>query len=107
MSELRTDPLSQDAQARSAANADKKHVEDRLDQAMDESFPASDPPAVSLGDDPPAGPWPNGQELPGQSAKRCAKPTRRGHLLKVLPAAAIALVGVGIGLARLIKRRRH
>jgi hypothetical protein len=107
MSELRTDPLSQEAQARFAANAERKHVEDRLDQAVDESFPASDPPAVSLGDEPPARPWPEGQELPGQTAKRCPKSIRRGHLRKVLPAAAIALIGVGVGLARLIKRRRH
>lgn len=28
-------------------------LEKRLDEGLDESFPASDPPAVSLSDDPP------------------------------------------------------
>jgi hypothetical protein len=107
MSELRTNPLAKDAQPGSVIEPDPKHLDALLDQAVAESFPASDPPAVSRGDHPPTRPWPAGQDLPGQSAKRCPQPTRRGHLRKVLPAAAIALVGVGVGLARLIRRRRH
>ena len=30
-----------------------KHIDDRLDEALSESFPASDPPAVHSSDDPP------------------------------------------------------
>ena len=30
-----------------------QHMEDRLDEALSESFPASDPPAVHYSDDPP------------------------------------------------------
>jgi hypothetical protein len=29
------------------------HIDDRLDEALSESFPASDPPAVHSSDDPP------------------------------------------------------
>jgi hypothetical protein len=32
----------------------RAELEERLDEALDESFPASDPPAVSISDDPPA-----------------------------------------------------
>ena len=31
----------------------RKHIDDRLDEALSESFPASDPPAVHSSDDPP------------------------------------------------------
>jgi hypothetical protein len=30
-----------------------QHMEDRLDEGLSESFPASDPPAVHYSDDPP------------------------------------------------------
>jgi hypothetical protein len=32
---------------------EREDLEKRLDEALDESFPASDPPAVSASDDPP------------------------------------------------------
>jgi hypothetical protein len=31
----------------------RRHLDERLDEALAESFPASDPPAVSLPDEPP------------------------------------------------------
>jgi len=36
--------------------AEREHIERRLDEAIEESFPASDPPAVGLRDDPPVQP---------------------------------------------------
>jgi len=33
--------------------ATKTHIDNRLDEALAESFPASDPPAVHISDDPP------------------------------------------------------
>jgi len=32
------------------------HLEERIDESLEESFPASDPPAVSLSDEPPSSP---------------------------------------------------
>jgi hypothetical protein len=32
---------------------DQRHLDELLDQALQESFPASDPPAVSVSDEPP------------------------------------------------------
>jgi len=67
------------------------HVDRRLDEALDESFPASDPPAVSLRDEPPAQP-------------RVEAPiTRKSLLTKVLAGGALAAAGVVV--TRMLLRR--
>ncbi|HET8936844.1 MAG TPA: hypothetical protein VFN67_25550 [Polyangiales bacterium] len=48
--------LPDDAEAKEAARKVRQHVEDLLDQALEESFPASDPPSIAT----PSG-WNNGQ----------------------------------------------
>lgn len=105
MSELPSNPLVTAEPVETAASiAERQHVEERLDEAVDESFPASDPPAVSLHDDPPAKPWATDEELPGRTAKRhtASASVRSSKLRKVIPAAAVALVG--LGLTRLLRR---
>jgi hypothetical protein len=52
----RTDPNQQveldipanDDQARDAARRRRQHIEDMLDSALEETFPASDPPSIAL-----------------------------------------------------------
>lgn len=71
----------------------KSHVEDRLDEALDESFPASDPPAVSLSDEPPS--------VPRIDDHRGA--TGRKLLKHVLGGGALAAAAVVV--TRMILRR--
>jgi hypothetical protein len=74
----------------------REHIEARLDEALAESFPASDPPAVTLRDEPPAVP-------------RIEDPAERptsSFLKRALTSGAIAAAGVVI--TRMILRRtRH
>jgi hypothetical protein len=73
---------------------DHDHIDRRLDEALDESFPASDPPAVSLHDDPPAAP----RVVDGDVAARPRRLVKR-----VLAGGALAAAGVFI--TRMILRR--
>lgn len=73
--------------------ARKSHVDERLDEALDESFPASDPPAVSLSDEPPASP--RIDDHAGASGRRL--------LRHVLGGGALAAAGVVV--TRMILRR--
>lgn len=71
----------------------KAHVDARLDEALEESFPASDPPAVSLSDEPPA-------------ARRIDEPAAgfgRRLLTRVFAGGALAAAGVVV--TRMILRR--
>lgn len=75
------------------AAVDAAHVDQRLDEALEESFPASDPPAVSLRDDPPA--VPRIEDHAGASGRRL--------LRHVLSGGALAAAGVVV--TRMILRR--
>jgi hypothetical protein len=80
-----------------------EHVEGLLDGAIDESFPASDPPAVCLKDEPPAEPRLPGETLPGHPAKRLSSRKVRSLWRRVLPTALV--VAAGTAVACLVTRR--
>ncbi len=76
------------------------HLEARLDEALEETFPASDPTAVSLSDDPPRVSR-FAQDAPGAAPA----PTRRTLIERVLTGGALAVAGVAI--TRMILRRKR
>jgi len=81
--------------------AEREHIERRLDEAIEESFPASDPPAVGLRDDPPVQPHEvEDEQFHAQGRKRLVK--------RVLAGGALAAAGVFVTcmlLRRSAKRR--
>jgi len=84
-----------------------EHIEERLDEALEESFPASDPPAVSLSDDPPKAPRlvEDAREIEAEVAPRKVTIFKR-----VLAGGALAAAGVVVTrmfLRRMPKRRVH
>ena len=46
--ESNLDTRPNDEAAREAARKIRQHVEDLLDQALEETFPASDPPSIAI-----------------------------------------------------------
>lgn len=99
MSELPENPLE-----RVCPPVSPRHVDERLDEAIEESFPASDPPAVSLCDEPPTSPR---LEEPASKQGQADVPAARSVWSRVGSAAAVAAVALGgVALARFIKQRR-
>lgn len=90
--------MTQQAEAPNGARseAERDHIEQRLDAAIEESFPASDPPAFSLHDDPPVRP----QEVAGDTAHARS---RQRLIKRVLTGGAIAAAGVFV--TRMLLRR--
>lgn len=78
---------------------DHDHVDRRLDEALEESFPASDPPAVSLKDDPPLVP-----HALARDADRSDPATRPRRLVRRILAGG-ALAAAGVFVTRMILRR--
>lgn len=99
MSELPENPME-----RVCPDVSPRHVEERLDEAIEESFPASDPPAVSLCDEPPASPR---LEAPASKRSGADAPAVKSVWSRVGSAAAVAAVAIGgAALARFIRQRR-
>ncbi len=75
---------------------EREHIERRLDEAIEESFPASDPPAVGLRDDPPIAP----NRFAGDTL---LTPGRTRLVERVLAGGALAAAGVFV--TRMLLRR--
>ena len=78
------------------------HIEARLDEALEETFPASDPPAVSLSDDPP-----RVSRFPEDQAQDPTVPTHRRLIQRVLAGGALAVAGVAITRMILMRKRKR
>jgi hypothetical protein len=77
------------------------HLDARLDEALKETFPASDPPAVSLSDDPP-----KVSRFPEDHPPALPEaPTHRSLIQRVLTGSALAVAGVVV--TRMILRRKR
>ena len=85
------------------------HLEARLDEALEETFPASDPTAVSLSDDPPrVSRFPEDRTQDGSkdgAQEAALAPTRRTLIQRVLTGGALAVAGVAV--TRMILRRKR
>ncbi|HKP57774.1 MAG TPA: hypothetical protein VJV78_13675 [Polyangiales bacterium] len=46
--QIELDRPANDGEAREAARRRRQHIEDLLDSALEETFPASDPPSIAL-----------------------------------------------------------
>lgn len=81
------------------------HLEARLDEALEESFPASDSPAVSLSDDPPRVSRFPEDRAPDGPSEVPAVPSHRTLIQRVLTGGALAVAGVAI--TRMVLRRKR
>ena len=81
------------------------HLEARLDEALEETFPASDPTAVSLSDDPPRVSRFAEDATKDGAPEAAPGPTRRTLIQRVLTGGALAVAGVAI--TRMILHRKR